>query len=110
MSLPKSVRTTLKAMLWDEADTKGWNNLTAGGKAKLYEQWTRDPEIGGVLRNYMDVGQVRVYIKDTLLKDYGRMSLSNPAQPLQAVDLAENATFVDRYIKPHGRRLRDGRI
>jgi hypothetical protein len=110
MSVPSSIRTPIKDLLWEIADKSNWNGMSLPDKAKMYERWTRDPEIGGVLRNYMDVGQIRVYIKDTLLKGYSRSTLSDPRRPLQALGIGDDVAFVDEYIKPHGRRLSDGRI
>ena len=63
----------------------------------LYEQWTKDESIGGVLSNYVDTRRVRVYIKDTLLKDYVRNTRSDATLPFRALELsateAEKAYF-----------------
>jgi hypothetical protein len=110
MTIPSATRTSLKQRLWDTADKLGWNNLSQADKARYYEVWTKDAEIGGVISRYMDGGQVRVYIKDTLLKDYGRVRLADPVRPLRALGIDGQAADAERYIKPHGRRLEDGRV
>lgn len=110
MTIPNNIRDVLKTKLWDIADELDWSSLGQGDKARYYEIWTRDPEIGGRLSRYMDGGQVRVYIKDTLLKAYGRVRLADPDRPLRVVGLPGDAKPVEEYIKPHGRRLEDGRV
>jgi len=110
MSIPDSLRLELRNRLWNIADQIGWFRLSAGEKAKQYEIWTRDPEIGGTLVHYMDLGQIRVYLKDTLLKDYGRIRLSDPERPMRVLDLSDDVNIREVYIKPHGRRLADGRV
>ncbi len=110
MTIPSATRTSLKRRLWDIADQLGWNNLSQADKARFYEVWTKDPEIGGVISRYMDGGQVRVHIKDTLLKDYGRVRLADPGRPLRSLGIDGQVDTVEKYIKPHGRRLCDGRV
>ena len=57
----------------------------------------------------MDPRQVRVYIKDTLLKSYTREAMADHARPYRVLGLAETEQPVRSYIKPHGRLLADGR-
>jgi hypothetical protein len=110
MSVPDSVRDEIKETLEKRADEIGWMRLPAPRKSLLYEQWTRDAAIGGVLANYLDARRVRVYIKDTLLKDYVPNTLADAALPLRALAIPSDAPIVEVLIKPHGRRLRDGRV
>jgi hypothetical protein len=110
MSIPSPIRAEVKALLWKHADEIGWLNLNPGEKSKYYEIWTRDPNIGGVLSRFMDKGKVRVYIKDTLLKDYSRVRLSNAERPLRVLGIDTFEEVIQEYEKPHGRRLRDGRV
>jgi hypothetical protein len=59
----------------------------------------------------MDSGKVRVYIKDTLLKDYAGHRLADDVAPLRALGFSSPfAEAEETYVKPHGRRLLDGRI
>jgi hypothetical protein len=104
------VREELQVKLYGIADSIGWANLSAVAKAKHYEHWTRDSEIGGVLARYMDKGKVRVYLKDTLLKDYTRKTLSDDSRPLRVLGITQPPVIGERFIKPHGLRLADGRV
>jgi hypothetical protein len=93
------------------ADEIGWLNLSPSEKSKHYEAWTRTPEIGGVVGRFMDSGKVRVYIKDTLLKDYTGHRLADEMAPLRALGFSSPFPEAEEtYVKPHGRRLSDGRI
>ncbi|MFP2897998.1 hypothetical protein [Corallococcus sp. 4LFB] len=58
----------------------------------------------------MDKGKIRVYIKDTLLKDYTRTSLQDPERPLRVLRLAPDTPVHEDFIKPHGRVFADGRV
>lgn len=110
MSVPESVRDDMRDLLRSKADEMGWLRLPTPQKSKLYEQWSRDPRIGGILAGYIDSRRVRVYIKDTLLKDYVRRRLADDALPFRALELSTSTPVAEVYIKPHGRRLRDGRV
>ena len=57
----------------------------------------------------MDARQVRVYIKDTLLKSYARETSASPARALRVLNITEDAGIDQTYIKPHGLLLMDGR-
>jgi hypothetical protein len=101
MSVPDDVRAALQQRLWKEADALDWSNLTASRKSSQYESWTVSPSVGGILQQYMDRGQIRVYIKDTLLKKYTQHKIADPAVVLRILKLSE-ADIVKKYEKPHG--------
>ena len=110
MSVPDEVRKQLRKQLSAVADELGWMSLSTTEKRKLYEDWTRDPKYGGTLARYIDKGQVRVYLKDTILKDYTRAAGADPSRPLRLLKIPADAPVAQTYIKPHGRRLADGRV
>ena len=110
MSVPDATRTALKEKLWQRADDLGWATLRPTDKSHHYEAWTKDPEFGGRLGRHMGQGQVRVYIKDTLLKDYTRSRLAGHERPFRVLGIPEAAYVLETYSKPHGRRLEDGRV
>ena len=56
MSVPDQIREDLRTRLWRTADEIAWMNLSQSEKAKLYEEWTRDPKVGGILARYIDKG------------------------------------------------------
>jgi len=111
MRLPDDVRDRLRDLIWSRADKLGWSALNDAERAQRYEQWTRDPEIGGTLAHYMDPRKVRVYIKDSLLKPYERARLSGTEREiLGRLGIPVDTEVAKRYIKPHGIEFADGKI
>jgi hypothetical protein len=110
MRIPDDVRDRLRDRLWLAADELGWSALNDSERSRRYEQWTRDPEIGGALAHYMDPRKVRVYIKDSLLKPYERARLSGTEREILGRLGIADAEVSARYIKPHGIVFADGRI
>jgi hypothetical protein len=110
MNLPDSVRDLLRERMWRIADEINWLALGPTEKSQHYENWTKDPEVGGVLQRYMPVGQVRVYIKDSVLKDYPRARRADQEKPFRMLGFESNLGIERVFIKPHGRLLADGRI
>lgn len=111
MKIPDDVRDRLSKLVWSRADELGWSGLSDIERARRYEQWTREPEIGGVLAHYIDARKVRVYIKDSLLKPYVRERLSGSEREiLDRLGIPLNNAISVRYIKPHGIAFADGKI
>ena len=111
MMVPENIRTEITTHLWATADTLGWSTLSDAERANYYELWTRDPTIGGQLGHFMDPRRVRLYIKDSLIKPYERSRLSlHESAVWRLLSLPDPAPPSERYIKPHGRRLSDGKI
>jgi hypothetical protein len=108
LSLPKEVREEVRARLWKHAEELDWSALSSNEKSRHYTQWSDGEAIGGVLSRYMNARAVRVYIKDTLLKGFGREKLvGHQAQVLRLVGRpAED--IVETFIKPHGLVLTGG--
>ena len=112
MSIPNNIKQKIKHALWQKLDTLSWLTLSDTERSSYYEQWTRAPDIGGNLSHFMDPRAVRVYIKDTLVKDYARERLLESAdQVLRALDIStERITVKEKFIKPHGLLLSNGRV
>lgn len=109
MSVPEKIRQEIKEKLWAEADRLDWSSLSANDKSRYYGIWTETKDVGGRLAMYMDPRQVRVYIKDTLLKPYTRETSASHDLAFRVLGLAPGTKPVGSYIKPHGRLLDDGR-
>jgi len=111
MKIPDDVRNRIRDLIWERATNLGWHELPDNEKARHYEQWTREPAIGGTLGHYMDPRKVRVYIKDSLLKPYERARVSGTEQDiLGALGIDPMLEVAQRFIKPHGLRFVDGQI
>jgi hypothetical protein len=59
MSIPDSIREKLRKQMWDLADQIEWASLSTTDKRRYYENWTRDPKIGGVLAKRHHFERVR---------------------------------------------------
>jgi hypothetical protein len=109
LSIPTKIREDIKTQLWDHADNLDWASLSAKDKSRYYTVWTETAEIGGRLGAFMDPRQVRVYIKDTLLKSYARERSSDPSRVMRILKIDEATKSLESYIKPHGLLLSDKR-
>ena len=110
MIVPGQVRNEVRDRLWAEADRLDWAKLSTNDKARWFTRWTKSAEIGGKLAAFMDPRQIRVYLKDTLLKGYARERMADPQRIFRILRLSNETETVETYIKPHGVRLDDGRI
>src|SRR5438067_13787386 len=104
MSVPENIREQLRKRLWQTADEKKWSSLSVAEKSASYEAWTRDPAVGGVLSRFIRLSDVRLYLKDTLLKDYVRQREADDTLLLRILNL-DGSTVAKSHIKPHGRTL-----
>jgi hypothetical protein len=96
--------------LWAVAEEMDWARLSGAQKTAQYDAWAKDAEVGGLLGRYMDQREVRVYIKDTVMKGYGRRRLADPQKILRILGVSEDISTAKRFERPHGRRLPDGRV
>ncbi|WP_170505727.1 hypothetical protein [Ruegeria arenilitoris] len=110
MKLPEHIRTEVFEMIWAKADEVGWLHLDSSEKSRLYSYWTEAEAIGGRLGGYMDPRQVRVYLKDTVLKSYSIERMSDPTMARRVLRIEDGAIATEIYTKPHGQKLDDGRI
>jgi hypothetical protein len=110
MALPKAVRTRIRELVWAEADQIGWVTLPDASRSRKYEEWTGHPEVGGVLGRYVDAKQVRVYLKDSVIKPYTHALESDDGRVLRTLGIQDPAPVEVHFTKPHGRRLSDGRV
>lgn len=108
--IPDPIRRGLRQRLWALADELDWPRLDWYEKAAQYEAWTRDQHVGGLLANYMDQRQIRVYIKDTIMKGYVRSRQADTMRPFAALGIDSNVEIAEIWERPHGRRLKDGRV
>lgn len=103
MTMPDKMRRSIKEALWKRLDDLNWLSMSDSDHSAYYERWTKDPDIGGRLGHFMDPRAVRVYIKDTLVKDYARERLLESShRVLRLLGVAPEVQVTKRFIKPHG--------
>lgn len=111
MTMPEEIRRQIKHALWKKLDELSWSSMSDNEHSNYYEIWTKAPDIGGKLGHFMDPRAVRVYIKDTLVKDFARERLLLSAENvLKTLKIDPAAEIGRKYIKPHGLLLADGRV
>lgn len=110
MKVPKHVRDQVKERLWRLADELHWLRLTDRERAELYVRWSRDAEVADLLSRYMDRAEIRVYLKDSVMKPYPRERLADPTLPMQLLGLEWDGDEHEKHIKPHGVELHDGTL
>lgn len=110
MKVPDLVLRRIKKRLWATADERNWPTLSDPQKSAIYQEWVKAEDVGGVLSRYLDSSDVRVYIKDTIMKPYGREHTKELVPILTLLGLPGDAVAAESYIKPHGRRLSDGKV
>ena len=72
VKLPHDVSTKIKALVFAKADKFGYGSRTRTENGFFINSLVEDPEIGGVLGQYMRENQVRTYIKDGVLNAYAK--------------------------------------
>jgi hypothetical protein len=110
MKVPDAAFNRIKEKLWRIADDITWQTLPDPQKSGLYEDWIRDDDIGGVLLRYLDPGNIRVYLKDTIMKPYARERIKDFRPIQRLLMIADEARVAGTYVKPHGRRMGDGKV
>lgn len=108
--VPDEVRQMLRDRVRRAAAAASWGSITNLERASLYDQWTDDPQIGGVVGRYVDRSQIRVYIKDTLLKRVAQDLLADPARAMRVLRVATETEVATEYRQPYGRAFADGRL
>ncbi len=110
MRVPTQIFEQIRKRLWAQADEDDWRTLNDAQKTAFYEQWVRDEQVGEVLSRYVDAAQVRVYLKDTVMKPYGRERSKDPSPVLRKLGIAQDEFPTEEFIKPHGRLFHDDRV
>lgn len=67
----KHIEAVVRAIYRDAADQE-WENRTFREHTEQYGRWMADPNIGGVLTEWMSPEDARVWLKDTPMKEYSR--------------------------------------
>ncbi len=108
MRVPPDVRDEVRDLLWEKADQVDWQALSPVEKTSYYTVWTESEEIGIRLSRHMDARKVRVYIKDSLLKGYGKAKLAGlRAKIIRVLGQNEIDSSLE-FEKPHGLTFSDG--
>ena len=75
--LPADKQKRIRALIFGKADQFGYATSGRIENGRFLDQLVNDPEIGGVLKEYMEKERVRTYIKDAVLNAYTKRLTRN---------------------------------
>lgn len=87
--LPRDKEKLIKKRVFAKADEVGYARSGRVENGRFMDELVEDPEIGGVLKEYMDKERIRTYIKDSVLNRYAKdlnkatLSCKTPEQLIQ---------------------------
>ncbi|MCL2568797.1 MAG: hypothetical protein FWE12_05100 [Oscillospiraceae bacterium] len=76
----------IREATFKKADSFGYSSSGRIDSGRFMDDLVEDPEIGGVLKQYMDKERVRTYIKDSVLNAYAKKKIKDA---FDAVDPTE---------------------
>lgn len=86
-TLPEDVREQIRQLVYDRADKA---NYLAQGRienGRFMMSLVNDPQIGGVLEDYMPSGEIKTYIKDAVLNRYAKEKRAEALESYSAESL-----------------------
>lgn len=95
------IKKAIALKVYQKADELDWGHLTIPERQRQYENWTSDPDIGGKLAEIMPVNRVRVYLKDTVLRQYSKKHKVSIVQLIDSLNIKYDA-ITRIYEKPEG--------
>ncbi|MFD5243512.1 hypothetical protein ACFWIW_03180 [Amycolatopsis sp. NPDC058340] len=70
--VPKDIRDSVVREIYHQVEQVDWEDLSDRDKSAHYARWVADAKIGDVLADYYTADGMRVWLKDTPLKEYAR--------------------------------------
>lgn len=101
--LPKQIREKVTRTVYEKANDFGYMECDRVTSGQFMDTLVEDPEVGGIIRQYIQKERVRTYIKDTILNRYTKdatckmLSFKTPEQTITE-EYGETA-FVIQKIK-----------
>lgn len=107
--IPQNIKDDICTRVWAEADMVNWLRLGDVEKSRQYEKWMIDANVGEVIGQFLDQRNIRVYLKDSVMKPYGRERTKGVGAIFHVLNIPEGEVSRLEWIKPHGRLLYDQR-
>jgi len=89
-ALPKDVAARIQMSVFKKADEHGYASQGRVENGRFMDDLVDDPEIGGVIKEYVQGGKVRTYIKDGVLNAYTKQKtkqILHAHDPIQIICL-----------------------
>lgn len=99
--LPQQIRSNLISLVYQKADDFAYMECDRVKNGQFMDMLVEDPDVGGVLRQYMQKERVRTYIKDTILNRYTKdatsktLSSKTPEQTIKE-EYGEDANVIQK--------------
>lgn len=107
--VPPDIRIQIMKRLWKIADELDWMALSNDTRSRHYDNWTKDPKVGGILARFLAPTEVRHYIKDGLLKIYCREKRGSELVSIcRLAGIDGEFTTRQTFERPNGCVLQDG--
>ena len=69
-TLPANKKASIKKVIFEKADAFGYASRGRNDNGNFLDELVNDPEVGGMLKEYMPKEKIRTYIKDGVLNAY----------------------------------------
>lgn len=118
-TLPANKKSKVRKTIFDKADAFGYASRGRNDNGHFMDELVDDPEVGGVLKEYMSKEKIRTYIKDGVLNAYTKERtkriLAEKSAPDTVLQLYGETCSVIQQCKGKDRgvsvcRSEDGRI
>lgn len=75
--LPRNILENVRNIVYVKADMFDYLNQGRNENGAFISDLTTDPEVGGVLKNYMGQQRIRTYIKDSIINRYAKEKINS---------------------------------
>lgn len=96
--LPKKKAALVKTRVYAKADEFGYSTRSRTENNQFLDSLVEDPEIGGVLREYLVKEKVRTYIKDGILNAYAKQFTKNVLDEVSPTDTIQQIYGVSSSV------------
>ncbi|UWG95943.1 hypothetical protein LPY66_13625 [Dehalobacter sp. DCM] len=72
IKLPRNVVDDIRYIVYEKADAYDYLNKGRNENGNFISNLALDPEVGGVLKEYMNQQRIRTYVKDSILNRYAK--------------------------------------
>lgn len=95
----KDIKKEVRYRVHQIATDIDWPHLSLAERTHYYETWAMDPNIGGLLARAVGPDGVRVYLKNSIMKEYKPAQQMTIRQLLASMSLPYTAV-TQQFIKP----------
>jgi len=102
-------KTKIRRAIFEKADAFGYASCSRNNSGRFMDELVEDPEVGGILNQYMTKERIRTYIKDSVLNAYTKeltkkvLDTTSPTDTIQQVynvqsDIIQKCSGKDAFV------------